>query len=99
MTNPNEWPTSWGEPRGTYGDTWTKQNLTLRKMVLAKNPDYDVKSYARGWRASMPDNETVNPPLDLADSRGECTEWYDGYYDMALGRDKWHTALWFSIDN
>jgi len=71
----------------------TRQELAARRAVLAARPDYDVRSYARGWRASMEENETVTPPLDLADRRGEPTEWYDGYHDYACGNDRWHCAL------
>lgn len=85
--------TSWGQPRSKYGDTYRKQALAARREVLAQNPDYDVASYARGWRDSGR-WDTVSSPLDLGDARGECEAWYDGYYDRAVGRDRWHQPLW-----
>ena len=68
----------------------------MRREVLAKRPDYDLKAYAKGWRDSGSYN-TEASPLDLGDARGEPSEWYDGYFDLAVGRDRWHTALGHKI--
>ena len=49
---------------------------------------YDRASYNRGWRTSL--NGTGSGYIDRADARREPDEWYDGYYDAAAGREKWH---------
>lgn len=46
---------------------------------------YSTKDYNRGWAASARGSETA---LDRADMRNECSEWYDGYMDLACGRPK-----------
>ena len=75
-----------------WGDTYRKQGLAARKAVAEKNPNYDLASYARGWRDA--DRwDTIESPLDLGDARGECDAWYDGYHDSAAGRDRWHTPM------
>lgn len=51
---------------------------------------YDRDAYTRGWRASM--YATGSTVLDNADARGEPGAWYDGYFDAAAGREKWHLA-------
>lgn len=48
------------------------------------------KHYARGWRSSEKTGGGGDA-LDRADSRGAHPAWYDGYYDHAAGRAKWHT--------
>jgi hypothetical protein len=60
-------------------------------QVRETRPNYDRDSYNRGWRSSL--DATVGLPLELADARGECSEWYDGYTDAATGRQKWHIPL------
>lgn len=49
---------------------------------------YDRVAYTRGWTASL--RATGSYTLSNADSRGEPSAWYDGYYDAAAGRAKWH---------
>jgi len=44
------------------------------------------KDYNRGWNTSA---RMTDGALDRADSRGEVTAWFSGYYDHACGRDKW----------
>jgi hypothetical protein len=44
------------------------------------------QAYERGWRNSAGPSAS----LDRADSRGEPDAWYDGYFDYAAGREKWH---------
>ncbi len=44
------------------------------------------KHYNRGWRSSAGPGAT----LDRADGRGEPDAWYDGYFDLAAGRAKYH---------
>lgn len=44
-------------------------------------------AYNRGWKAGL---NTGSFTLDRADTRGEPDAWYDGYYDQAAGREKWH---------
>lgn len=60
----------------------------------ADTPEYR-KAYARGWRASAAGGD--NGALERADSRGESTAWYDGYADMAAGRERLH--LLFCTDH
>lgn len=50
------------------------------------DPDY-VAAYNRGWRSALAEGGF---PLDNADARNEPSAWYDGYYDHAAGREKWH---------
>lgn len=64
--------------------------IARAKRVKAEQPDYDRDAYNRGWKASGAGGDQ---PLDHADWRGEPDEWYDGYYDRAAGRYKWHDAL------
>lgn len=45
------------------------------------------RNYRRGWNASRQGGNA----LENADMRGEPSSWYDGYYDNAAGRDKWHS--------
>jgi hypothetical protein len=53
-------------------------------MKLKPPADTDYKKhYERGWRATC--------DLDAADARREPDAWYDGYFDLANGREKWHT--------
>jgi hypothetical protein len=47
-------------------------------------PEYR-RDYQRGWRAS-----SAGGSLDRADARREPDAWYDGYLDLAAGREKWH---------
>jgi hypothetical protein len=49
---------------------------------------YNHEAYTKGWTASL--RATGSGTLDNADSRREPNEWYDGYYDAAVGREKWH---------
>jgi hypothetical protein len=87
-----EQPTSWGVPLSKYGDTPTKQNLAIRREILAKFPDYNLNAYAKGWRDSWAD--TIESPLELGDARGEPDEWYDGFHDSANGlRTRWHRPM------
>lgn len=55
-------------------------------------PPFETKgyrdAYTRGWKVS--ERCLDDFPLDSADSRGEPESWYDGYFDAAAGRDKWH---------
>ena len=72
-------------------DTRLAKSIRRANRVKSERPDYDHKAYTRGWIASArPDAST---PLDAADRRGEPDEWYDGYLDMAAGREKWHRPL------
>ena len=43
--------------------------------------------YNRGWRAG---HNTGSFTLERADMRNESDAWYDGYFDAAAGRSKWH---------
>lgn len=63
---------------------------------------YNTKRYVAGWIASerwgMSASSRygwadirIESPLDRADSRNECNEWYDGYMDNACGRPKYFT--------
>lgn len=54
--------------------------------IRIDSPEYR-KDYNRGWRSS---STTQGGALDAADYRGEPTPWYDGYYDNATNRPKWH---------
>lgn len=45
--------------------------------------------YNRGWRTSIYATGERGSPLDAADARHEVNEWYDGYMDAAVGREKW----------
>ena len=69
---------------------WQAESRKAAKRVREEQPDYDRDAYSRGWRASA---TTQGYALDGADARGEPDEWYDGYMDMAAGRDKWHRPL------
>ncbi len=62
---------------------------TASKIAVAdpSEPDYN-KHYHRGWGASVRGSDGT---LDRADGRGEHEAWYDGYYDHATGRSKWHS--------
>ena len=62
----------------------------LCSLVRDLLPDYDRDAYTRGWIASSRD--WTNPPLDYVDWRTP-DEWFDGYYDAATGRAKWHLPL------
>lgn len=46
------------------------------------------KDYRSGWNASERGGS-----LERADARGASQAWYDGYFDEAAGRDKYHTLL------
>lgn len=79
--------------RRTLSDAEKAQRAKSReaaKRVREEKPDYDRDAYNRGWKASA---NTQGYALDGADARGEPDEWYDGYMDMACGRDKWHYPL------
>ena len=57
-----------------------------------KNIDPQVlRDYRNGWRASP------NGGLDEADFRGESDAWYDGYFDQACDRSKYHTLFCTSM--
>lgn len=62
----------------------------LARVVAEKLPEYDRKSYSRGWRAGISGGGFA---LDNADARNEPNEWYDGYLDSSVGRVKWHRPL------
>jgi hypothetical protein len=55
-------------------------------MARLDTPEYR-KAYNAGWRYSQRPTAT----LDHADRTGKPEAWYDGYLDLAAGRDKWHT--------
>ena len=44
--------------------------------------------YNRGWRYSGSGSDSVS--LDWGDHNGFPEAWYDGYLDLAAGREKWH---------
>lgn len=46
------------------------------------------RDYNRGWRAAI--NRSTDGALDKADKVKEPEAWYDGYFDGAAGREKWH---------
>jgi hypothetical protein len=48
-------------------------------------PDYR-KAYNAGWRYS----QNGANGLDHGDAIGAPDAWYDGYLDLAAGREKWH---------
>jgi hypothetical protein len=54
-------------------------------LEAEKSPEYNGH-YRRGWASG---NRGVGG-LDRADSRREPEAWYDGYYDAAAGREKFH---------
>lgn len=59
----------------------------VKKVVQpGKNHESYPYHYNRGWRASA----RPTPSLDRADKRHEPEAWYDGYFDYAAGREKWH---------
>jgi hypothetical protein len=43
--------------------------------------------YNRGWNYS---NNSADPSLDHLDRKGASEAEYDGYFDAAASRDKWH---------
>ena len=71
--------------------SYQSEAVRRAKQVKAEKPDYDRDAYNRGWRASGRAGAVA--PLDAADFRGEPDEWYDGYFDRANDRFKWHDAL------
>ena len=50
------------------------------------------KDYRRGWRCSA----GANGSLD--NHNCECAAWYDGYFDYAAGREKWHSMICTNYD-
>jgi hypothetical protein len=55
--------------------------------VIDLSPEYK-RWYNKGWRYSSSSAAT----LDHGDSIGAPDAWYDGYLDLAAGREKWHLA-------
>lgn len=49
------------------------------------SPQYR-KDYNAGWRYSQRESAT----LDHGDAINAPDAWYDGYMDLAVGREKWH---------
>jgi hypothetical protein len=62
-------------------------DMTIKQRLKCP-PGYDRDNYNRGWKASAAAAGSFT--LDNADGRGEPNAWYDGYYDLATGREKWH---------
>lgn len=56
---------------------------------MSKRADSEYRRwYERGWRYSSRGTAT----LDHGDAIGAPDAWYDGYLDLAGGREKWHLA-------
>jgi hypothetical protein len=53
--------------------------------IRQDTPEYR-KAYEAGWRYSQRSTAT----LDHGDAMGFSEAWYDGYLDLAAGREKWH---------
>jgi hypothetical protein len=51
-----------------------------------------ARDYSNGWAASARPSE--GSALERADGRGVSHAWYDGYSDMACGREKWTWRTW-----
>ena len=52
------------------------------------------KEYLLGWKASERfgrSSGSTSTPLERADRRGVSEFWYDGYFDHACDREKFHT--------
>jgi len=60
--------------------------MSRRKIAGVIPGDYR-KAYERGWAYSY---QSQHPTLDHGDARHEPDAWYDGYLDLACGREKWH---------
>lgn len=58
-------------------------------MNITLSPVGTAADYTRGWDAA---NRGSSTALERADSRGETSRWYDGYYDRAAGRSRGTTV-------
>lgn len=71
-----------------------KETLVQETQTPVEAREYK-RDYNRGWLASR----SPNGALERADDRNEPGSWYDGYYDYAAGREKWHLLYCENHDN
>ena len=65
--------------------------LTLLDSAGIDRKQYKA-DYRRGWRSSA----GANGSLDKHNF--ESAAWYDGYFDYAAGREKWHSMICTNYD-
>jgi hypothetical protein len=58
---------------------------TVESFRLRREAEYR-RAYNAGWRYSQ------SPTATLDNANGKPDAWFDGYLDLAAGREKWHLA-------
>jgi hypothetical protein len=54
-------------------------------VVKEKDSNYDRAAYTQGWISAQRSS--------MLGGDGKPNEWFDGYFDSAASRPKWHTPL------